>query len=116
MGFCAGGGAVETIATRVPDLAAAVPFYGGRQPSAADAAKIKAPLMLHYAENDNFVNPGRAAFEAALTTAGVKFESYVYPGTMHGFHNDTTPRYAEAAATLAWQRTLGFLNKNLRTT
>jgi carboxymethylenebutenolidase len=114
VGFCAGGGAVETLAVRIPDLGAGVPFYGGPQPGAADAAKIRAPLMLHYAESDDFVNPGRAAFESALNAAGVKFEAYVYPGTLHGFHNDSTPRYAEAAAKLAWQRTLDFLNRSLR--
>jgi carboxymethylenebutenolidase len=114
VGFCAGGGAVETLAVRIPDLGAGVPFYGGPQPGAADAAKIRAPLMLHYAESDDFVNPGRAAFEPALNAAGVKFEAYVYPGTLHGFHNDATPRYAEAAAKLAWQRTLDFLNRSLR--
>jgi carboxymethylenebutenolidase len=114
VGFCAGGGVVETLAVRIPDLGAAVPFYGGRQPSAADAAKIRAPMLLQYAETDDFVNPGRPAFEGALKAAGVKFESFVYPGTLHGFHNDTTPRYVEGAAKLAWQRTLDFFNANLR--
>ena len=114
VGFCAGGGVVNTLAVRIPDLGAGVPFYGAPQPSAADAAKIKAPLMLHYAETDNFVNPGRPAFEAALKEAGVKYEAYVYPGTLHGFHNDSTPRYVEAAAKLAWERTVDFFNKNLR--
>ena len=114
MGFCAGGGVVNTLAVRIPDLGAGVPFYGAPQPSAADAAKIKAPLMLHYAETDSFVNPGRPAFEAALKEAGVRYEAYVYPGTLHGFHNDSTPRYVEAAAKLAWQRTVDFFNKNLR--
>ncbi len=113
-GFCAGGGVALTLAVRMPDLAASAPFYGP-SPSAENVPKIKAALLLHYAENDDFVNPGRAAFESALTAAGVKFESLVYPGTMHGFHNDTTPRYVEAAAKLAWQRTLDFFNKNVRT-
>jgi len=115
LGFCAGGGAVEAIAVRVPDLAAAVPFYGGPLPSAADAARIKAPLMLHFAETDDFVNPGWPAFEAALKGAGVRYEAFVYPGTLHGFHNDSTPRYVEAAAKLAWERTVDFFNRNLRT-
>ena len=113
VGFCAGGGAVEVLATRIPDLGAAVPFYGGPQPT-ADAAKARAPFLLHYAESDDFVNPGRAAFESALKAAGVKVESFTYPGTLHGFHNDTTPRYNEAQAKLAWQRTVDFFNSNLR--
>ncbi|MBI4189314.1 MAG: dienelactone hydrolase family protein [Betaproteobacteria bacterium] len=114
VGFCAGGGVVNTLAVRIPDLGAGAPFYGGPHPNAADAAKIKAPLMLHYAETDNFVNPGRPAFESALKAAGVKYEAYVYAGTLHGFHNDSTPRYVEAAAKLAWQRTIDFFNRNLR--
>jgi carboxymethylenebutenolidase len=99
---------------RLPWIAAAVPFYGGSQPSAADAAQIKAALMIHNAEHDDWVNPGAEAYEHALKAAGVRYEAYSYPGTHHGFHNDTTPRYDEAAATLAWQRTLDFFNKNLR--
>ena len=113
VGFCFGGGIANTLAVRIPDLGAAVPFYG-RQPSAEDTAKIKAPLMLHYAGNDQGVNAGWPAFEAALKTNNKKYEAFVYEGTPHGFHNDTTPRYDEAAAKLAWQRTLDFLNKNLR--
>jgi len=113
VGFCAGGGAVEVLATRIPDLGAAVPFYGGPQPT-ADAAKARAPFLLHYAESDDFVNPGRAAFESALKAAGVKVESFTYSSTLHGFHNDTTPRYNEAQAKLAWQRTVDFFNANLR--
>ena len=113
VGFCFGGGIANTLAVRIPDLGAAVPFYG-RQPSAEDTAKIKAPLMLHYAGNDQGVNVGWPAFEAALKTNNKKYEAFVYEGTQHGFHNDTTPRYDEAAAKLAWQRTLDFLNKNLR--
>ena len=113
VGFCFGGGIANTLAVRIPDLGAAVPFYG-RQPSAEDTAKIKAPLMLHYAGNDQGVNAGWPAFEAALKTNNKKYEAFVYEGTQHGFHNDTTPRYDEAAAKLAWQRTLDFLNKNLR--
>ncbi len=113
VGFCFGGGIANTLAVRIPDLGAAVPFYG-RQPSAEDTAKIKAPLMLHYAGNDQGVNAGWPAFEAALKANNKKYEAFVYEGTQHGFHNDTTPRYDEAAAKLAWQRTLDFLNKNLR--
>lgn len=114
VGFCAGGGAVEAIAVRMPDLGACVPFYGGPQPSAEEAAKIKSPMMLHYAEKDDFINPKGPPFEEAMKAAGVKVESYIYPGTLHGFHNDTTPRFSEADAKLAWQRTVDFFNKNLR--
>ncbi len=113
IGFCFGGGIVNQLAVRMPDLGAAAPFYG-RQPSAEDAAKIKAPLMLHYAGNDQGVDAGIPAFEAALKSNNKTYTIYVYEGTQHGFHNDTTPRYDEAAATLAWQRTIEFFNKNLR--
>jgi len=113
VGFCFGGGIANSLAVRLPDLGAAVPFYG-RQPGAEDAAKIKAPLLLHYAGNDQGVNQGWPAFEAALKANGKIYTAYVYEGTQHGFHNDTTPRYDEAAATLAWTRTLDFFNKNLR--
>jgi carboxymethylenebutenolidase len=97
------------------DLNAGAPFYG-RQPSAEDAAKIKAPLMLHYADPtiDTGVGAGIAAFEAALKANNKTYEKFAYTGAQHGFHNDTTPRYDEAAAKLAWQRTLDFFNKNLR--
>jgi carboxymethylenebutenolidase len=113
IGFCFGGGIVNTLAVRLPELGAGAPFYG-RQPSAEDTAKIKAPLMLHYAGNDPGVDQGIPAFEAALKANNKKYEVFVYEGTQHGFHNDTTPRYDEAAAKLAWQRTLDFFNKNLR--
>ena len=113
VGFCFGGGIANRLAVRIPDLAAAVPFYG-RQPSAEDAAKIKAPLLLHYAGNDQGVNQGWPAYEAALKASGKSYAAYTYDGTQHGFHNDTTPRYDEAAAKLAWQRTLDFFNKSLR--
>jgi len=113
VGFCFGGGVVNSLAVRLPDLAAAVPFYG-RQPSADDAAKIKAPLLLHYAANDQGVNQGWPAYEAALKANNKTYTAYVYDNTQHGFHNDTTPRYDEAAAKLAWQRTLEFFNKYLR--
>jgi carboxymethylenebutenolidase len=114
VGFCFGGGMVNTFAVRLPDLAAAVPFYGA-QPSAADTAKIKAPLQIHYAGLDERINAGWPGFEAALKANGVKYEMFMYPGVNHGFHNDTTPRYDEEAAKLAWLRTISFLNANLRT-
>ena len=114
VGFCFGGTTVNALAVRIPDLAAAVPFYGG-QPSAADTAKIKAPLLIHYAGLDDRVNGGWPAFESALKANGIKYTMYMYPNTNHGFHNDTTPRYDEAAAKLAWSRTLAFFNENLRT-
>jgi carboxymethylenebutenolidase len=112
VGFCYGGGIVNMLATRLPDLAAAVPFYGG-QPPAEDVAKIKAPLLIHYAENDERINAGWPAYEAALKANNVKHEMFKYPGTQHGFNNDTTPRYDERAAKLAWQRTVDFFKKNL---
>ena len=101
------------LAVRMPDLAAAVPFYGG-QPSAADAAKIKAPLLIHYAEQDERINAGWPAYEAALKANNVRYQAFMYPGTNHGFHNDTTPRYDEAAAKLAWSRTVAFFKANLK--
>jgi carboxymethylenebutenolidase len=113
IGFCFGGTTVNLFATRLPDLAAAVPFYGG-QPAAADVPKIKAPLLLHYAGLDERVNAGWPAYEAALKANNVRYQAFVYPNVQHGFHNDTTPRYDEAAAKIAWQRTLAFLNENVR--
>jgi carboxymethylenebutenolidase len=113
VGFCWGGGIANMLATRVPELAATVPFYGS-QPSPEDTAKIKAPLLVHYAEKDERINAGIPAFEAALKANHVKYELFIYPGTQHGFNNDTTPRYDKAAATLAWQRTMDFFKKNLR--
>jgi carboxymethylenebutenolidase len=113
VGFCFGGGMVNTFAVRMPDLGAAVPFYGG-QPSAADTAKIKAPLLIHYAAMDDRINGGWPAWETALKANGVKYQMYMYPGTNHGFHNDTTPRYDEAAAKLAWSRTVAFFKENLK--
>jgi carboxymethylenebutenolidase len=114
VGFCFGGGIANTLAVRMgADLAAAVPFYGA-QPSAGDAAKIKAPLLLHYASLDTRINGGWPAYEEALKANHVTYTAYVYEGANHGFHNDTTPRYDEAAAKLAWQRTLDFFNKYLR--
>jgi carboxymethylenebutenolidase len=113
VGFCFGGGVANTLATRLPDLGAAVPFYGS-QPPAEDVAKIKAPLLIHYAENDERINAGAAAFEEALKASHVKYQLHKYPGTQHGFNNDTTPRYDKAAAALAWKRTIDFFKKNLR--
>jgi carboxymethylenebutenolidase len=113
VGFCWGGGMANTLAVRLPDLAAAVPFYGN-QPTAEEAAKIKAPLLIHYAENDPRINAGWPAYEAALKAAKVKYTAHIYPGTEHGFNNDTTPRYDEKAAKLAWQRTIDFFNEHLR--
>jgi carboxymethylenebutenolidase len=112
VGFCFGGGVVNYLATRLPDLSAGVPFYGA-QPPADEAAKIKAPLLIHYAGADDRINAGWPAYEAALKAAGVRYQAYVYPGVQHGFNNDTTPRYDEAAAKLAWQRTVAFFKQNL---
>jgi len=108
-----GGGVVGMMATRLPDLAAGAPFYGS-QPGAADTAKIKAPLLIHYAENDPRINAGWPAWEEALKANKVNYTMRMYPGTQHGFHNDTTPRYDEAAAKLAWSRTLDFFELHLR--
>jgi carboxymethylenebutenolidase len=114
VGFCFGGGIANTLAVRMgADLAAAVPFYGS-QPAAADTAKIQAPLLIHYASLDERINAGWPAYEKALQDNRKAYTAYIYEGTNHGFHNDTTPRYDEAAAKLAWQRTLDFFNKNLR--
>jgi carboxymethylenebutenolidase len=113
VGFCFGGGVVNMMATRIADLAAAVPFYG-RQPGAEDTAKINAPLLIHYAGEDQGINAGWPAWEAALKANGVKYEMHMYPGTQHGFHNDTTPRYDEAAAKLAWSRTTAFFREKLK--
>ena len=114
VGFCFGGGVANQLAVGMgADLAAAVPFYGV-QPSAEDTAKIKAPLLAHYGELDKRITSGWPAFDEALTAAHVPHEGFVYIGANHGFHNDSTPRYDGAAAKLAWQRTLDWLNKYLR--
>ena len=112
VGFCYGGGIVNFLATRMPKLKAGVPFYGN-QPPAADVPKIKAPLLIHYAETDERINAGRPEYEAALKEHKKKYEVFLYPGTQHGFHNDTTPRYDPAAAKLAWSRTVDFFKKTL---
>jgi carboxymethylenebutenolidase len=114
VGFCFGGGMANTLAVRMgADLAGAVAFYGG-QAQAADVVKIKAPLLLHYASLDARVNAGWPAYEQALKANHATFTAHMYEGANHGFHNDTTPRYDEAAAKLAWQRTLDFFTKYLR--
>ena len=113
VGFCFGGGIANLLAVRLPDLAGAVPFYGA-QPAAAGVAKIRAPLLIHYAALDERINAGWPAYETALKANGIRYEMYMYPGTNHGFHNDTTPRYDEVAAKLAWQRTVDFFNRNVR--
>ncbi len=113
VGFCFGGTIVNKLAVTLPDLAAGVPFYGG-QPSADETARIKAPLLLHYASLDTRVTGGWPPFEEALKANHVTYTPYIYEGANHGFHNDTTPRYDEPAAKLAWQRTLDFFNKYLR--
>ena len=113
VGFCYGGGIANMLATRIPDLGGAVPFYGSA-PTPEDAARIKAPLLIHYAGTDERINAMWPAYETALKAANVKYTMHMYPGTQHGFNNDTTPRYDEAAAKLAWQRTVDFFNKHLR--
>lgn len=114
VGFCYGGGISNFLATRLPDLGAAVPFYG-RQPEAADVAKIKAPLLIHYAGVDERINAGWPAYETALKAAKINYQAFIYEGSQHGFNNDTTPRFDEKAAKLAWGRTIEFFNKHLRT-
>ena len=112
VGFCFGGWVSNALAVNVPDLAAAVPFYGG-QPAVEDVAKIRAPMLIHHAEHDERVNAGWPAYEAALKKAGHEYAEYTYENTNHGFHNDTTPRFDEGAAELAWHRTIEFFGKNL---
>lgn len=112
VGFCFGGWIANMMAVRLPDLAAAVPFYG-TQPNAEETAKIQAPLLLHYAALDNRVTSGWPAYEVALKENHKQYTAYIYPNVNHGFHNDTTPRYDKAAAELAWQRTIEFFKKNL---
>ena len=111
-GFCYGGGVVNAAAVAYPELAAGVSFYG-RQAEAKDVPRIKAPLMLHYGELDARINEGWPAYEKALKAAGKTYEAYIYPGANHGFHNDSTPRYDDAAARLAWDRTLGWFRRYL---
>ncbi len=113
VGFCFGGWIANMMAVHIPGLASAVPFYGG-QPAAEDVPRIKAPLLLHYAQLDTRVNEGWPAYEAALKENGKDYTAYVYANANHGFHNDTTPRYDKAAAELAWKRTLDFFNAKLK--
>lgn len=113
VGFCFGGGLASALAVRIPGtIAAAVPFYG-RQPRAEDVPKIQAPLLIHYAGLDTRVNEGWPAFEEALKASGKAYEAHIYPNVNHGFHNDTTPRYDEPAAKLAWERTIAFFKRHL---
>jgi carboxymethylenebutenolidase len=112
VGFCYGGGVCNALAVAFPELAASVPFYG-RQPGAEDVAKIKAPLLIHYAGLDERINAGWPAYEEALKANGKEYTVHIYDGVNHGFHNDTTPRYDEAAANLAQQRTLDFFKEKL---
>jgi carboxymethylenebutenolidase len=112
VGFCYGGGIANYLATQLPDLAAAVPFYG-MQPPAADVARIRAPLLIHDAGKDERILAGWPAYEAALKANHVDYQHFVYPGVEHGFNNDTTPRYDEAAAQLAWSRTMAFFKAKL---
>jgi len=113
VGFCIGGSRVNRLAVRLPQLAAGVPFYG-EAPAIEGVPKIKAALLLNFAEQDPRINGTWLNYEAALKANGIKYEAYVYPKTNHGFHNDTTPRYDEAAAKLAWQRTIDHFNKTLK--
>ena len=113
VGFCFGGGVVNAMAVRYPDLAGSAPYYGA-QPSPDSVAKIKAPILAHYASEDPGINKGIPAFDEALKANKVPHELHTYPNTQHGFHNDTTPRYDEGAAKLSWQRTVDFFNKNVK--
>lgn len=113
VGFCYGGGIANMMAVRIPELAAAVPFYGA-QPEAADVPKIKAPLMLHYASLDTRITGGWPAYEATLKENGKKYQAFIYENVNHGFHNDTTPRYDKIAAELAWKHTIDFFSENLK--
>ncbi|MDD9987656.1 MAG: dienelactone hydrolase family protein [Spirochaetaceae bacterium] len=112
-GFCWGGGMTNVLAVTLgADLDAGVPFYGPAPPT-EEVGNIHAPLLIHYAENDNFVNRSRAGYEAALQEHGKSYQMLTYPGTQHGFHNDSTPRYDQAAAELAWERTVAFFKEHL---
>ncbi len=113
VGFCYGGGMSHFLSTQVPDLAAAVPFYGNHPP-VEEAVKVKSPLLIHFAGVDERINAAWPAYEAALKAAGARYVAHQYPGTQHGFNNDTTPRFDAAAAKLAWERTLAFFAQHLK--
>lgn len=113
VGFCWGGGIANYLATEVPELKASVPFYGA-QPAAADVARIKAPLLIHYAGEDERINAGWPAYEQALKANHIPYQAFIYAGAQHGFNNDTTPRFDAAAAKLAWDRTVTFFNEKLK--
>ena len=113
VGFCYGGGMVHMLTTRMPDIAAGVPFYGNT-PAPSEAAKVKTPLLLHFAGTDERINAAWPGYEAALKAAGVPYQANTYPGTQHGFNNDTTPRYDEASAKVAWEKTVAFFNGKLK--
>jgi carboxymethylenebutenolidase len=112
VGFCYGGGIAHMLATQLPDLAAAVPYYGNHPP-VEDAAKVKAPLLIHFAAVDERINAAWPAYETALKAAGARYTAHQYPGTQHGFNNDTTPRFDAAAAKLSWDRTMAFFKQTL---
>ena len=112
VGFCYGGGVCNALSVAFPELAASVPFYG-RQASAADVPKIQSPLLLHYAGLDERINGGWPDYEAALKANGKTYTAHIYDGVNHGFHNDTTPRYDEEMAELAWARTIAFFDEHL---
>lgn len=112
VGFCYGGGICNALAVACPDLAASVPYYG-IQPQVSEVAKIKAPLLIHYAETDPRINDGWLRYQAALLSNQKSYAVHFYPGTQHGFHNDSTPRYDKAAAELSWRRTLAFFGRYL---
>ena len=115
-GFCFGGGIANNLAVQLgPDMAASAPFYGG-QPRAEDVPKIKAAMLIHYAEDDMRINAGWPAYEAALKANKIPHQAFFYPGTMHGFFNDTTPRFNKEQAAVAWTRTLDHFNKHVKTT
>lgn len=112
VGFCYGGGVCNALAVAYPELGASVPFYG-RQPRAEDVPQIEAPLLIHYAALDERINAGWPDYQAALDAAGKTYTAHIYPDVNHGFHNDSTPRYDEAAADLAWERTIAFFREHL---
>jgi carboxymethylenebutenolidase len=113
VGFCYGGGICNALAVACPELAASVPYYG-RQPKAEEVPSIRTPLLIHYAEQDERINAGAGAYQAALIANQKRYQQHFYPGTQHGFHNDSTPRFDKAAAELSWGRTMAFFGEHLR--